>query len=96
MIVAFVPFLYFTHTLSRIVISGRGLGKAKKINEMKLKSPLFLSKLLVPEAAEVTGLIADGENGLLWHCTACVKHHRMSWVCSSIVVFTEAKMNSRA
>lgn len=92
----FLFFLYFTHAFSRIVVSGRDLGKVKKTDEMKLKSPLSLSKLLVPEAAEVTGLVADGEKGLLWHCTACVKHHSVSWIRSNIVVFAEAKMSSRA
>lgn len=69
-------FFIFTRAFSRIVISGRELGKAKKINEVEEKSALSLSKLLVPEAAEVSDLIADSENGPLWHCTACVKHHR--------------------
>lgn len=34
-------------------------------NEIKLKSPLSLRKLLVPEAADVSGLVADSENGPL-------------------------------
>lgn len=63
-------------TFSRIVISGRKLGKVKERNEIKLKSPLFLRKLLVSEAADVSDLIADSKNGPLQHCTACVKHHR--------------------
>lgn len=41
-LVAFFSFSFFifTHAFSRIVISGRELGKAKEINEMKLKRNL--------------------------------------------------------
>lgn len=77
-VVAFYFFSFFisTHAFSRIVISGRKLKKVKERNEIMLKSPLSLRKLLVPEAADVSGLVADSENGPLQHCTACVKHHR--------------------
>lgn len=77
-VVAFFFFSFFisTRAFSRIVISGGKLEKVKERNEIKLKFPLSPRKLLVPEAADMSGLIADSENGPLQHCTACVKHHR--------------------
>lgn len=58
----FLSFPSLFLAFSRVVISGRKLGKVKERNEIKLKSPLSLRKLLVPEAADVSGLIADSEN----------------------------------
>lgn len=74
----FLFFLYFYTCIFKNCHFWKGVRKSKrdKWNEVEKKSPVSLSKQLVLEAAEVSGLIADGENGPLWHCTACVKHHR--------------------
>lgn len=45
----------FLHVhFQEIVISGRKLGKVKERNEIKLKSPLFLRKLLMCQASLLT------------------------------------------